>query len=149
MTRAHRGAIAPSRLPASLAAYLDAAKRAPFVWGKDDCTTFAADWCRRVTGRDPAEGLRGRWHSDVTAQGVIAAGGGLRRLGDRLGWPMREGAAEPGDIALLRRAGEPRTARRFAIAAAGFWAVKRAPVGVALLAPETVIVACVWAGGAH
>lgn len=49
----------------------------PWEWGAQDCCTFAADWVREQTGRDPMADLRGRYGSAGEADRLIAAAGGL------------------------------------------------------------------------
>lgn len=79
-----------------------------FRWGGvggDDCTTFAASWCRELTGCDPAEDLRGTYQDQEAAHEIIHRNGGLVSfVGGRLqalGWRRVQSAAD-GDIAVIR-----------------------------------------------
>lgn len=40
----------------------------PFVWGEMDCVLSIADWVEKVTGKDPAEALRGVYDSRGSCQ---------------------------------------------------------------------------------
>ncbi len=64
----------------ALTAFLTAAVRRPFGWGRHDCMLFAADWAHTLTGRDPAEGLRGAYDSQCAAAAIIERHGGHERL---------------------------------------------------------------------
>lgn len=61
-------------------AYAAAANR-PFVWGTDDCLTWAADIAEIITGRDPIVSIRGKYHSKATALRVMLANG-WKSMGD-------------------------------------------------------------------
>lgn len=52
----------------------------PFAWGKSDCCTFAADWIRLRTGRDPAGRLRGLYGDETGARLIAKPSGGLAGL---------------------------------------------------------------------
>lgn len=47
----------------------------------DDCTTFAGSWFSELTGVDPAAALRGTYSSPEEANAIVAAHGGMTRLG--------------------------------------------------------------------
>lgn len=63
-----------------LAAYLKERADRPFEWGVNDCCIFAADWVRLVTGRDPAQALRGEYSDEAGAAEVIDEFGGVANL---------------------------------------------------------------------
>lgn len=68
----------PETWPQMLADYLMEARAMGFVWGRNDCVLFGANWVRSLTGTDPLKGYRGRWSS---ARGAA-------RLIDSLGAPL-------------------------------------------------------------
>jgi hypothetical protein len=90
-----------------LDAYLRAAAGQPFVWGERDCCLWAADWIKARTGRDPAEGFRGRYRTRLGAHRLVRRLGGwqpaMRELAERAGLAERECGedAAPGDVALV------------------------------------------------
>lgn len=93
MTIAHRH---------DLAGYLKAAGGRPFRFGRHDCTTLAAGWVRRVTGRDvladwPYAGLR-------SGRALLAERGlpDLAAAVDTVLVRIPVLAARPGDIAMVR-----------------------------------------------
>ena len=61
----------------TLAEYLDQCCRRRWKWGVHDCTLFAADWVRTVTGVDPAAGWRGTYGSADECRDRLAMAGGL------------------------------------------------------------------------
>lgn len=75
----------------------------PFQVGVHDCGLWLADWCLEITGRDPAEFVRGHF-STAEELAVLAGQGGLqaifarelRRIG-----VTRTRAPVTGDIALI------------------------------------------------
>jgi len=100
-----------------------------FALGQHDCGLIIADWIERVTGRDPAAPVRGRYHDEAS---LIALAGplGLPRLFDRLlreAGLMRTDDPQLGDVAILSVMGtDPRGAIR---TASGY--VMAAPEGLA------------------
>jgi hypothetical protein len=77
--------------------------RSPFAWGRQDCCLFAADCVLAVTGRDPAQDLRGAYRSANGAAAVLAELGGLEAIADaRLGPRVPVGSAQVGDVAMVR-----------------------------------------------
>lgn len=63
-----------------LAQYVRERAETPFVWGVNDCCTFAADWVRLATGRDPMAALRDSYVDEESAAHMLNAPGGLARL---------------------------------------------------------------------
>jgi hypothetical protein len=53
-----------------LAEYIREKTDADFAWGVCDCVLFAADWCVKLTGKDPVASIRGRY-SDKAAAYII------------------------------------------------------------------------------
>lgn len=47
--------------PSVLMAMVEKAEREPFVWGKNDCCLWVADIVKAMTGKDFAEGMRGKY----------------------------------------------------------------------------------------
>ncbi|MBX3605377.1 MAG: hypothetical protein KF788_08900 [Piscinibacter sp.] len=77
--------------------------QAPFAWGVNDCCLFAADCVLAVTGRDPAEDLRGAYADERGAARLLAAHGGVVELAiARLGPVVPAALAQPGDVGLVR-----------------------------------------------
>jgi hypothetical protein len=53
----------------------------PFAWGLADCGLFVADVALRLTGKDPAEKLRGTYDSKVGIKRIMVERG-WKNLGD-------------------------------------------------------------------
>jgi hypothetical protein len=49
----------------------------PFVWGHNDCATWAASYWQEVTGYDPAHSLRGTYGTWYECRLVMQRRGGL------------------------------------------------------------------------
>lgn len=52
----------------------------PFVWGRRDCATWAADLMVAAGHRDPAAEFRGRYDSAFGCRRLVVAAGGLPQL---------------------------------------------------------------------
>lgn len=84
-------------------AYLDAASRSPWVWGRHDCCQFVRGWVVEVTGRDPAAAWR--YDSEMAAALMAHRRGGLvalfAELAQASGFPP---TAHPrtGDIGIIQ-----------------------------------------------
>ena len=75
--------------------------------GEHDCGLFLADWVKRVTGRDPAAPVRGRYHDEKSLM-ALTGPLGLPRLFDRLlrdGGMLRTRDPQFGDVAMVTVAG--------------------------------------------
>ena len=101
----------------------------PFGWGSSDCALFCADWCKHLTGHDPAAGIRGTYSSMRGAGIVMMVRGGLTSLGDRTNWPKVRGTPQLGDIALVKPVGRAvvltmLSAPRGAVCTGHQWALK-------------------------
>jgi hypothetical protein len=93
---------------AQLAKSLHEAKTTPFVWGEFDCSLFACNVVRDITGTDIAHDFRGTYTNAIGAYRRIRefAGGGLMELAEKRAAefgmpvisPMR---ASRGDIVLV------------------------------------------------
>lgn len=88
-----------------LDAFLSEAGARPWRWGEADCTMFAADWVRLVTGLDPAERCRGRYATELQARRLMRRGGGFVGLigaeMERLGF-RRTHDPQTGDVGLIQ-----------------------------------------------
>lgn len=102
-------------VPEGLKRFLAIEGRRPWQWGETDAFMFAAAWIEQRTGRDVAEGWRGRYRSCEEACAMIA---------EALGGPI--GAARE----VLRRHGIERT--RVPLAGDVALVVDRTPAGIAL-----------------
>jgi hypothetical protein len=92
--------------PEKLAAFVSARREHPFVWGAQDCCTFAADAVIAMTGRDPLADFRGRYSTEDEADAVIGPDGLEAMLAQHLAAfgateipPLQ---AQRGDLALVR-----------------------------------------------
>ena len=56
--------------------YLLERAKQPYVWGQNDCATFAADGVRAITGTDIMADLRGFTNSDEAFRKIKAVTGG-------------------------------------------------------------------------
>lgn len=130
----------------TLGEYLTRAAARPWIWGKEDCSSFPADWIFEQTGVDPMDAWRGGYVSESEANDLIAQAGGLAVLfGEGIDpiWPRthepREGAV--GVISLPGADGAPidvgaiHTGRR--------WSIK-SPRGLALIS-SPLTVRAIWA----
>lgn len=115
------------------AAHIEAAGGLASVWGQRDCATWAASYCRLVTGKDPAGKFRGRYEGPDEAWMLIAAAGGfvplMRRQMRSCGF-LETFEPDDGDVGVV--AVPPDIVRRGPVCAirfAGAWYVK-AQMGV-------------------
>lgn len=119
--------------------FVAAAEGAPLVWGESDCSTWAAQWVRLLTGHSiglPAYASRAEAHA------LIAAAGGLVPLWRRALAPigaMEVTVPELGDVAVCatRRHGE--IGLVMAHGGIGYW---RTEQGAAAFSPRRL--AAVW-----
>lgn len=87
--------------PARLACFLEARRDMPFVWGANDCCSFAIAWVREMAGR---EVFAVDWSDARGARETLAALGGIRQawrdvLGpEQQNWRM----ARRGDVVISR-----------------------------------------------
>lgn len=51
--------------------YIQQSMTAKFEWGQKDCVLFACDLAKAITGKDPAEKIRGKYSSKKTALSLI------------------------------------------------------------------------------
>lgn len=66
--------------PAALTEFLRSAFAEPFRYGAWDCALTPANWILRLTGRDPAAALRGRYDTALGWRRIAARAGGLTAL---------------------------------------------------------------------
>ncbi len=122
-----------------MSAFLRAGARATFVWGEIDCSIFAADWCRKMRGVDPAASLRGRYRTAIGAMRHVRRLGGFEAMARSLmagcGFIATD-RPDLGDVGLVKH---PVVGPVFAIRCAIGWAVK-SPEGVAVGDYPTVVV---------
>lgn len=58
-----------------LAAYLEAGRKKPFVWGEHDCALWCARWIRDCTGTDYTRDWEGRYTTAAEARALMAERG--------------------------------------------------------------------------
>jgi hypothetical protein len=51
--------------------YIQQSLNTKFEWGQKDCVLFACDLAKAITGKDPAEKIRGKYNSKKTALSLI------------------------------------------------------------------------------
>lgn len=61
----------------TLGEFVNASVPRPWVWGEQDCTMWAADWCVARWGVDPAREFRGTYSTEAEVDGLVRAAGGL------------------------------------------------------------------------
>lgn len=84
----------------TLADYITLHLTAPFVWGKNDCATFAANWVKEYLGRDYLDGM-GDWDTAFKAGRLLSQLGGYEIImEERLFQRIHPNFAFDGDIAL-------------------------------------------------
>lgn len=77
----------------------------PFVWGSNDCCTFAAAAVEALTGRNPMASVE-PYGSALEAGRMLEAGGGIKALASMLlGDPVSTRLAGVGDVVLVVNAG--------------------------------------------
>jgi Domain of unknown function (DUF6950) len=88
----------------ALPGYLDELASTPWCWGSVDCTMAVATWIFRITGTDPLERFRGRYHSASDAKRTARLAGGflpaLGELFDAAGLERTQ-TFEEGDVAAV------------------------------------------------
>lgn len=92
-------------LPDLLSSFLSDLASRPWSWGECDCLMVLADWVKLRTGRDPAEGWRGRYRTARGAYRVALREGGLVEHVDRCMMSIaraRTDAPQRGDIAIVQ-----------------------------------------------
>jgi hypothetical protein len=76
---------------------------APFVWGMNDCCTFAVDCVIVLTGADPTPpGLRGHTTARQAYRAIQRSGGLYAIATSALGSPRPAAFAQVGDIVLAK-----------------------------------------------
>ena len=80
-----------------------ARQRLPFIWGVNDCATFAADCVLAMTGSDPApDGLRKHRTAKQAARAMQRHGGLIGIATAALGQPVPVSQARVGDVLLVK-----------------------------------------------
>jgi hypothetical protein len=83
------------------AAFAQARESMPFVWGSNDCCTFAAAAVEALTGANPMDQVE-RYDGPLSAMRLVEEGGGLHALATRLlGQAVPPLMAAVGDVVLL------------------------------------------------
>jgi len=81
--------------------YIEEHKNKPFVWGSNDCCTFASNWVERLKGVNPLEEL-GHYGTYFTEEEAILLlkklGGVIRIVNKSLGIASGPALAHPGDL---------------------------------------------------
>ena len=86
-------------------AFTKARSRMAFVWGLNDCCTFAADAVEALTGVNPMCGFEA-YQTEAAAARVVHRAGGLDALAtSRLGQPVSPAFAAVGDVVLVENEG--------------------------------------------
>ena len=123
----------PERLDALVRARADW----PFVWGVNDCCTFAADAVQALTGVDVMGTLRQRYQSAFEALGLTQELGGLRAaVTSVLGQPVDPAFCTVGDILLVMNDG-----RELVAVCNGATALAPGPRGLATITNPEVLAA--------
>lgn len=96
-----------SNWPAELVRFVTEHEHKPFSWTRNNCALFACNWVKRLTGKDPAKGLRGKCRSAASVARIVAAEGGLLALASKRcaahGWsPVPYKLAQRGDVVLAQ-----------------------------------------------
>ena len=82
-----------------LAAYIEAARPRPFVWGEWDCCQFASQWVLSQTGTDFRLQFP-PYENEEEAKAVLEFSGGLIALVDSVLEPIHRSRAMKGDLVL-------------------------------------------------
>lgn len=86
-------------MTADFGAYVQRTVLLPWEWGVQDCTMWAADWCRLRWSFDPAAQFRGTYHDEAGAERMIA-GGLIRLVGPHIALARKHAPAE-GDLGVI------------------------------------------------
>lgn len=86
----------------TLADYITANLRKPFVWGEHDCVLFAARWAQAKTGVDYLAYIQ-PWTSAREAMRMVHDMGGMAEILDARLKRIPPNLARDGDIALYQR----------------------------------------------
>lgn len=69
-----------SNWPRALSDYISANEHQAFVWGSHDCILFATGAIEAITGHDPANHWKGRYHSPLSAARIFKNWGGFEEM---------------------------------------------------------------------
>lgn len=70
----------PHNWPDLLAGFIEARRSLPFVWGEQDCMTFACDGVVEMIGVDPIADKRGQWTTEAEGDAIVAEEGGFEAM---------------------------------------------------------------------
>lgn len=91
-----------------LAAEIERARNLPFAWGSHDCSLFACDVVKALTGVDHGEDWRGKYKTEKGAAKLIAKAGGLRQIAtNALGEEISPLMAQRGDVVMAMKGRSP------------------------------------------
>lgn len=84
--------------------HLEQIRNEPFVWGKNDCLTFCANYYLAKHGKDYAEQWRGTYTTELEAYRILRKEGGTEPLLTNLGFTKLDNVAMAmrGDVVLYR-----------------------------------------------
>lgn len=86
-----------SRDIAAMIAFIDSRQTMPYIWGENDCVSFAAGAVKAATGKDYLKRLR--WSSKAGAFRVLKRVGGIEAALDQRFKRIAPSMAKRGDIA--------------------------------------------------
>ena len=84
-----------------LAGHITSARQYAFAWGTHDCAVFAADAVLVMTDVDPIAPWRGRCKDAASGRRILARGGGLEAMVDKLFADIPVALAQRGDWLLV------------------------------------------------
>jgi hypothetical protein len=88
-------------IQSDLSTFVQQKEGTPFLWGFNDCCTFAGDWFALRTGVDVLGDLRGITDGRQALRKLEEIGGVEKAVSDRLGQPIPPLQAGPGAVVLL------------------------------------------------
>lgn len=123
----------------ALASYLRKRDAEPFVWGRNDCCTFAADWVRLLTGCDHLAIFRVLYSDEIGAGELLTEVGGVARGAmEMLGIPLPTVAtAQRGDVVLFESGQGP----ALGICVGDKFAALKPPIGIGYFAMRHAVTA--------
>lgn len=93
----------------ALGTFVQQKESTPFLWGYNDCCSFAADWVALATGRDVMEELRGLTSAKDAFRALALEGGIHQAVSKRLGSAIPPMSAGAGDVVLVSTGKRERT----------------------------------------
>ena len=103
-------------------ALINAKINAPFVWGQNDCCTFAGDAVEAVTGMSPMASWPDKYQNQIGAMKVVKKHGGIRAIGDKVFGPfIVPFMAQVGDIGCFVEPSAEGDGQTFAVWCGSAW----------------------------